>query len=46
MRSFRTIIVLLLASVTTGAAAETPQLSFDRTVDRVVARANARLSQS
>ncbi|HTU41080.1 MAG TPA: M48 family metalloprotease [Candidatus Aquilonibacter sp.] len=38
MRNFRTIIVLLLVSVTTCAAAQTSPVSFDQTVDRVVAR--------
>jgi hypothetical protein len=42
MRSFRTIIFLLLVSATAGVAAENPKpssaLSFDQTVDRVVER--------
>jgi Peptidase family M48 len=38
MGTFRTIIVLLLVSATTGVAAETSRLSFDQTIDRVVAR--------
>src|SRR5580698_5349854 len=41
MRSFRTIVFLLLVSSTAGVAAETPvsaTLSFDQTVDRVVER--------
>jgi hypothetical protein len=38
MRTFKTIIVLLLVSLTTAATAETSPLSFDQTVDRVVAR--------
>jgi hypothetical protein len=42
MRSFRTIVFLLLVSATAGLVAENPKpslaLSFDQTVDRVVAR--------
>jgi hypothetical protein len=42
MRSFRTIVFLLLVSSTAGVAAENPKLSsalsFDQTVDRVVER--------
>jgi hypothetical protein len=42
MRSFRTIIFLLLVSSTTGVVAENPNpspaLSFDQTVDRVIER--------
>jgi len=42
MRSFRTIVFLLVVSATAGFAAENPKpasaLSFDQTVDRVVAR--------
>ncbi|MGC1373275.1 MAG: M48 family metalloprotease [Candidatus Sulfotelmatobacter sp.] len=38
MRNFPRILVLLLVSVTTFAAAETSPLSFDQTVDRVVER--------
>jgi hypothetical protein len=42
MRSFRTIVFLLLVSATAGVAAENPKpssaLSFDQTVDRVVER--------
>jgi Peptidase family M48 len=42
MRSFRKIVFLLLISATAGVAAENPKpssaLSFDQTVDRVVAR--------
>jgi hypothetical protein len=42
MRSFRKIVFLLLVSATAGVAAENPKpspaLSFDQTVDRVVAR--------
>ncbi|MGD0179781.1 MAG: M48 family metalloprotease [Terriglobales bacterium] len=42
MRSFRTIVFLLLLSSTVGVAAENPKvspaLSFDQTVDRVVER--------
>ncbi len=42
MRSFRKIVFLLLISATAGVAADNPKpspaLSFDQTVDRVVAR--------
>jgi hypothetical protein len=38
MRRLEAIIVLLLVSVTTGAATETLGLSFDQTVDRMVER--------
>jgi Peptidase family M48 len=38
MRNFRTIIVLLLGLVTTGAATEASRLSFDQTVDRMIER--------
>jgi hypothetical protein len=42
MRSFRTIVILLGVFATAGVASETPKpspaLSFDQTVDRVVAR--------
>src|SRR5271167_3791734 len=42
MRSFRTIVLLLLVSATAGVVAENPKpspaLSFDQTVDRVVER--------
>ena len=42
MRSFKTIVFLLLLSSTVGVAAENPKvspaLSFDQTVDRVVER--------
>ena len=39
MRSFRTIVCLLLVTSTAGVAAETPSsLTFDQTVDRVVER--------
>jgi hypothetical protein len=39
MRSFRTVVLLLLGSATAAVAAENPSsLSFDQTVDRVVER--------
>lgn len=38
MHNFRTLIILLLVSVTPVAATESAQLSFDQTVDRMVDR--------